>query len=224
MPVSGLALRSCPLFARAPEELVEQASRQMEIVHLKRREILLSAGAPFRGLGVVLQGRVQAIEYTIDGREVALTSVESGGAFGQASLMAPRPIEMTWVAMSPATVAVMAPREAVALFRHAPMSLQLATDLAQDVCEFLSWQKILSVHPVSARLCAWLLWNMSGEGLVEIRTHAELAWRLNTTRESVTRVLQRLQADGILRREGEMWRAVGRDRLAELAKGEARAG
>jgi len=222
MPVSGLALRSCSLFAQAPEDLVEQASRQMDIVHLKRREVLLSGGGPFRGLGVVLQGRVQAIDYTIDGREVALFSVEPGGMFGQANLVAPRPIEMTWVASSPATLAVMSPRDAAALFQHAQMSLHLATDMAQQVCDFLSWQKVQSVHPVSARVCAWLLLSLAAGELVEIQTHAQLAWRLNTTRESVTRILQRLQADGVLRREGDRWRVARPDKLRELAQGESR--
>jgi CRP-like cAMP-binding protein len=136
--------------------------------------------------------------------------------------MAPRPIALTWVAASPSTVAVMAPDAAMALFQHAQMSLHLAADMAQQVCEFLSWQKILSVHPVGARVCAWLLWNTTSSAVVAIHTHAELAWRLNTTRESITRILQRLQADGILRRDGEVWRVADADRLRELAQGETR--
>lgn len=215
-------MRNCDLFAQAPESVVEQASRQMEIVHLKRREVLLSDGRPFRGLGVVLQGRMQAIDHTIDGRELALMSIEVGGVFGQANLIAPRPVAMTWVAVSPTTLAVMAPDAAMSLFQHAQMSLHVATDMAQQVCEFLGWQKILSVHPVSARACAWLLWNATGSDMVAIHTHAELAWRLNTTRESVTRILQRLQADGILRREGDLWRIADPEKLRELAQGEAR--
>lgn len=223
MPVSGLTLRNCDLFAQAPDAVVDQASRQMDILHLKRREVLLLDGKPFRGLGLVLQGRMQAIDHTIDGRELALMSIETGGVFGQANLIAPRPIALTWVAMNPTTLAVMAPDAAMALFQHAQMSLHVATDMAQQVCEFLGWQKILSVHPVSARLCAWLLWHATSSNMVSIHTHAELAWRLNTTRESITRVMQRLQADGILRREGELWCVADPDKLRELAQGETRA-
>ena len=222
MPVSSLALRACALFAQAPDSVLEQASERMEIVHLKRREVLLSGNRPFSGLGLVLQGRVQAIDHTIDGREVALTTIEAGGVFGHANLMAPRPIELTWMAITPSTLAVMAPDDAMALFQHGQMSLHVDTDMAQQVCDFLGWQKILSVHPVGARLCTWLLWHSSGAELVSLHTHAELAWRLNTTRESVTRILQRLQADGILRREGELWRVVSRERLQELAQGDTK--
>lgn len=224
MPVAVLALRTCNLFAQAPDNLVEQAARQMEILLLKRREVLLLAGKPFRGLGVVLQGRLQAIDHTIDGREVALASIEAGGAFGHVDLLSPQPIEMTWVAMSPVTLAVMAPHDARTLFTHSEMSLSVATDMARQLSEFLGWQKIQSVHPVSARICSWLLLSGQRSAEVVIHTHAELAWRLNTTRESVTRVLQRLQSEDILLREGDSWRIAKPDKLRELAQGEPRAG
>ena len=53
-------------------------------------------------------------------------------------------------------------------------------------------------------------------------THAELAWRLNTTRETVTRVLQRLLTDGILSRDGDLWLIERPDLLSDLARGEDR--
>lgn len=221
MPVSALALRNCPLFAQAPESIVEQASQQMQIMHLKRREVLLISGRPFRGLGVVLQGKIQAVDHTIDGREASLATIESDGVFGQANLIAARPIDLTWVAVSPSTLAIMPPPSAMAMLTDADMSLRFAKDLAQQVCEFLSWQKILSVHPVSARVCAWLAWSAIDRSALTIPTHAELAWRLNTTRESITRTLQRLQADSILRRDGDSWLIENAAMLTELARGES---
>ena len=222
MPVSGLALKQCALFVNVPEALLQRASQLMEIVQLKRREVLLTDDLPFTGLGLVLQGKLQAIDYTIDGREVVLSTIEPGGMFGQASLLAPRPVELTWVAPSPATLAVMAQADAQALLEDPLMSLRLARDLAQQVCDSIGWQKILSVHPVSARVCSWLLWHFGNNTQAGFPTHAELAWRLNTTRESVTRALQRLQADQVLRREGEVWHLANRGALSLLAQGEGK--
>ena len=223
MPISALALRSCSLFAKAPADLVEQAAQRMEIVQLKRRQVLLSSGQPFRGLGVVLQGRIQAIDHTIDGREVALASVDPGGVFGHVNLIAALPFELTWVASSASAIATMAPTDALALLQNPHMSMQIATDMAQQVCDSLRWQKLLSVHPVSARVCAWLLSHTAGPAGLARTTHAELAWRLNTTRESITRVLQRLQTDGVLQRDGEVWRIADLQKLRELSQGDARA-
>ena len=220
MPVSSLALKKCALFANAPDTVIEQASLAMDIIHLRRREVLQVGTRAFRGLGVVLQGRLQAIDHTIDGREVALASIEANEVFGQANLIATHPIDLTWVAMSSTTLAIMQPKAALILLKNAEMSFRIASDLAQQVCEFLSWQKILSVHPVSSRVCAWVVWSAAGKRELMLPTHAELAWRLNTTRESITRALQRLQSDEILQRDGDRWLIENPLILNELARGE----
>lgn len=220
MPVSSLALKKCAFFANAPDTVVEQASLAMDIIHLRRREVLQVGTRAFRGLGVVLQGRLQAIDHTIDGREVALASIEANEVFGQANLIAIHPIDLTWVAMSSTTLAIMQPQAALNLLKNAEMSFRIASDLAQQVCEFLSWQKILSVHPISSRVCAWVAWSAAGKLELMLPTHAELAWRLNTTRESITRALQRLQSDEILQRNGDRWLIENPLILDELARGE----
>ena len=220
MPVSEIVLKNCSLFRRATPGVLQQAASQMDILQLKKREVLLVNGRAFRGLGLVLQGRLQAMDYTIDGREVALTTVDSGEAFGQANLIAPRPVDLTWVAVSQSTLAVMPPQAALELLRNADMSMQVAVDLAQQVCEFLSWQKILSVHPISARVCAWLCWAAAGSQGLVIPRQAELAWRLSTTRESITRTFQRLQTERILRRDGESWLIEDSEALQQMALGD----
>ena len=129
---------------------------------------------------------------------------------------------MTWVATNPSTLAVLSPESAMALLGDPQISRRVAGEMADQLCEFISWQKIVSVHPVSARVCAWLLWQTTGSPSVTVMTHAELAWRLNTTRESITRVFQRLQADEILRRDGDSWLVSRPERLRELASGDTR--
>jgi CRP-like cAMP-binding protein len=222
MPISELTLRNCSFFKQAPPACLTQAAAGMDIVYLKKREVLLVHGRPFQGLGVVLQGRLQAMDFTVDGREVALSAAEQDEAFGVAHLMAARPIELTWVAMTPCTIAVLPRQAALDLFQNAMMGLQAASSLAQQVCDFWSWQKILSVHPVSARVCAWIVWAAADRSSLEIPRHAELAWRLGTSRESITRTLQKLQSDGIMRRDADLWLIENPIVLRQLAQGDAR--
>jgi CRP-like cAMP-binding protein len=222
MPVLDLALRACDLFAQAPDDVLRQAAQDMDIVHLKRREVLLRGGLPFRGLGVVLQGRLQAMDRTIDGREVALQTIEERQTFGQANLLARKPVELTWIAAAPCAVAVMSVEQAARMLQDATMSLLAARDLADQVNDYLGWQKILSVTPISARVCAWACWAAQGSRQLDIPKHAELAWRLNTTRESITRTFHRLQADGLLRRENESWVISNPSAMAQMATGDSR--
>jgi CRP-like cAMP-binding protein len=209
------------LFSAAPEEVIAEAALAMDIVNLKRREVLARGGRPFRGLGVVLQGRLQATDRTLDGREVALQTIEERETFGQAGLLASVPLELTWVAISPCSVAVMSAEKARRMLQAPSMALHAARDLADQVAGFLGWQKILTVTPVTARVCAWVNWARRGDEL-SIPKHAELAWRLNTTRESITRTFQRLLTDGLLEREGDVWRIADAAAVAQMAMGDDR--
>lgn len=220
MPVSELALRACSLFMQAPDNLIAQACRDMEIIHLKRREVLMSRGQSFRGLGVVLQGRIHAMDLTLDGREVALQTIEAHGAFGQVDLLTRRPIQLNWVAALPSSLAVMEAQRAKALLESGPMGLLVAKDMADQVSDYVSWHKIMAVTPISSRVCAWVCRAATDKGELEIPKHAELAWHLNTTRESITRTFHRLQSDGLLRREENAWRVLDAKALRELAKGD----
>ena len=193
----------------------------MDIVNLKRREVLMRGGRGFNGLGVVLQGRLQAMDRTLDGREVALQTIEEREAFGQAGLLARRPVELTWVAAAPSSVAVMSADQARRLLETTVLGLMAARDLADQVSDQLGWQKLLAVTPISARVCAWACWASAGRETLDIPKHAELAWRLNTTRESITRTFQKLLADGLLARDGEVWLIADAPALAQMAMGDA---
>ena len=199
---------------------MEWAAERMDIFTLKRRQALLSGGGPFKGLGVVVNGRMQAIELTVDGREVALKTVEQHGLFGQEDLLARTPLSLHWTAPATATVAVMGLKVAKELIVQPEMLRALAADMAQQLNGQLQWQKILSANTVAAKLANWIVFSAGERKEVTLPTHAEVAWRLNTTRESVTRVLQRLQAEGVLVREDGRWRIQKGGALRDLAKGE----
>jgi predicted transcriptional regulator len=55
-----------------------------------------------------------------------------------------------------------------------------------------------------------------------VPTHAELAWHLNTTRESVTRVFQKLFSDGVIAREESGWRIADWSALTEGSRPRSR--
>ncbi len=219
MAIATITLAPCRLFANASTPALQYAAAHMQLHHLRKREVI--AGGAFDGLGVVLQGSVQAIDATLDGKEVALFSVSTHDSFGHQTLLAPNPIALTWVATSSATtVALLERPQALELVQFPELVLQLARTTSAQVCDLLGWQLLQSIHPISARVCAWLLRASGTDGALQLPTHAELAWRLNTTRESITRVLQKLLTDQVLQRDGDWWRIQAPTTLQELARGE----
>lgn len=221
MPVSPAVLTLCPLFSELAPELLRPIAEQMQMLPLRRREALNGGQAAFDGLGVVLSGQVQAVDETADGREVALITAGANDVFGLPELLARSASPLVWMASAPGTTVALLRREvALGALQKGELSFRAATLLAQRVCDTLSLQKVLTVHPVAARVCAWLMWQAKPpEWMLQIPTHAELAWQLNTTRESVTRVLQKLLADGVLGRSDAGWTIAQPDVLQELARG-----
>lgn len=221
MPVSPLTLQSCALFAEADDALLRLAAQQMQLLELRKREVLRFEHTAFAGLGVVVNGVMQAMDMTADGREVALLTVPAGQAFGYVGVLAESPTEMTWVAAQNATTLALMPlAQAQWLLAQPTVTLGLSRLLAQRVSDLMDLQKIQGIHPVGVRICAWLKRRSLRAAVLQLPTHAELALQLNTTRESVTRVLQRLQADGVLRRSGDVWQVLQPALLAELARGD----
>ena len=228
MPLALAVLTQCSMFSGLTPELTRFCAEHMQLVTLRRREVITNgAGAGesnFTGLGVVLSGAVQAVDLTGDGREAALVTALPYECFGLAELLAPRGQAMTWMASAASTVVGLMDREAaLQAFSKTELLLRAAALLAQRVCDAHSLQKVMTVHPVSARVCAWLEWQQDGApGGLAVPTHAELAWQLNTTRESVTRVFQKLAADGVLKRDGDRWKIAMPKVLADWARGRGR--
>jgi CRP-like cAMP-binding protein len=222
MPVALAVLTQCPMFAGLPAELTRFCAEQARLVSFRRRESLANGDSgTFDGLGVVLAGSIQAVDLTGDGREVALVTALPYEAFGLAELLAARAQPLNWLSVSSSTVvALMERHAALEALRHPELALRAAASLAQRVCDAQHLHKVLTVHPVSARVSAWLLMQHDTQtGQVEVPTHAELAWLLNTTRESVTRVMQRLLNDGLIEREEAGWRVTSASALNEWARG-----
>lgn len=217
-----MALTPCAFFQTASAPALQFAAAHMNLLHMRRREVLSQGAKPFDGLGVVLQGNLQAVDLTLDGKEVGLMSAGLHEPFGHYVLLADQPMDLTWVATSAATVAVMERDKALQLLTFPEMMAMLARLNGQQVCNLLSWQKIQAIHPVSARVCAWMLHHGRQRTPLQLPTHAEMAWRLNTTRESVTRVLQKLLTEGVLRRDGDDWHVLNLKTLEEMARGEDR--
>lgn len=225
MPVALAVLTQCPLFAGLPLEFTRFCAAQARLAPLRRREALVNGNSgAFSGLGVVLAGSVQAIDLTGDGREVALVTALPFEAFGLAELLARRTQALNWMSASASTMVALIERDAaLEALKHPELALRAAATLAQKVCDAQHLQKVLTVHPVSARVCAWLVMQHDPQsGMVEVPTHAELAWLLNTTRESVTRVMQRLVNDGLIERLEAGWRVTSGAALNDWARARGR--
>lgn len=187
-----------------------------------RREIVATQGETSSFLGFLLEGRLQGVDFTVDGREVGLYFVEPGGYYGELAIIDGKPGAEFVIALAKSRVALLPREHARALILSNPHIAEvLLLNLAERVRSGTAQRTILSLPNVFQRLCAQLL--LLGNGSAKIPnapTHQELAIMINTSRETVTRSFQLLQSQNILQRDGHSMQILNQGYLEGILRGD----
>jgi len=159
----------------------------------------------------IVQGRIRIKRYSAAGKEVSFRDIGVGKAFGELAAIDGLPRSASAVALCDALLASMSAAMYWQVLQSYPaltadclkrLALLVRT-LTDRVVEFATLPVRDRVHAELLRLAV----RRSGElELWEIHpmpTHAELANRLATHREAVTRVLHALELQGVIQRDGK---------------------
>lgn len=187
-----------------------------------RREIVASQGETSSFLGFLLEGRLQGVDFTVDGREVGLYFVEPGGYYGELAIIDGKPGAEFVIALAKSRVALL-PREYARklIFANPHIAEVLLLNLAERVRSGTAQRTILSLPNVFQRLCAQLLLLGGNASLIpHAPTHQELAIMINTSRETVTRSFQLLQSQNILQRDGNSLKIIDKSYLDGILNGD----
>lgn len=215
MAVTPELLSSFPLLKPLPKDLLTQLAQQSSLKKFARRAIVLNAGVPEDHVCFLFEGRLQGVDFTIDGREVGLYFVEPGDFCGELGLFDEGQQPEYIMALTPVVV-VNIPTESLreVMLRHASVVNMLGRKLAARVRQMTEQRTLLGLPNVSQRVCCqlWSLVTSSGRNKSDIPhslaaitnppTHQEIAIMLNVSRETVTRVFQKLQNQKIVQRAG----------------------
>ena len=189
-----------------PAPLGERLEAHARLVQASPGEMLLSFGARTTEVYVILEGHVRAELYSPSGHEVILGDLGPGAIFGEIAAIDEAPRTATVVATSSCLLA----RVPGAVFREAvlgdPASAEwLAMQLMARIRLLTERIFELNTLAVRDRLHCELLRLCLGAGIDSNRavvedapTHNEIAARIGTHREAVTRELQSLVRRGIV--------------------------
>lgn len=225
MPVSVQLLSQFPLLQSLPAERLESLSTQMTLRSFAKRAMVMSKDLPAQELGFLVEGRLQGVDFTVDGRSVGLYFVEIGDYFGELSLVDSKPPSEFVVAAVKSTVAFVGVSLARDLILNNPNLAQaVMARLASRVRMVMAQRTLLSLTSPFQRLCVLLLQlpQVMVAGVVEVDqspTHQELAIMINASRETVTRSFQLLFLNRVLVREGNVLRLIQPDVLKDIADG-----
>ena len=211
MLVTPELLSTFPLFKPLGEEDLSYLARRSQSGKFARRAVVLNTGPQEDRVCFLFEGRLQGVDFTIDGREVGLYFVDPGDFCGELSVFDTGTQPEYVIALNSAVV-VFVPagvlREVAA--RQPAVMTSLGLKLAARIRQLTFQRSLLGLPNIAQRVCCQL-WSLVSEGdkhseqSAEIKnppTHMEIAIMLNVSRETVTRVFQNLQSRKIVRRDG----------------------
>ena len=212
MLVTPELLKTFSLFEALGAEDLNNLSQRSQTERFARRAVILNAGSQEDRVCFLFEGRLQGVDFTIDGREVGLYFVDPGDYCGELSVFDFGAQPEYVIALNPSVV-VFVPVEALREIatRHPAIMTSLGYKLAARVRQMTLQRSLLGLPNITQRVCCqlWLLLSDDQKKLPdkssEIKnppTHMEIAIMVNVSRETVTRVFQHLQKLQIVSRDG----------------------
>jgi len=218
-------LQGLRLFEQLPGEKLAQVAQSMTERRVERREVIVRRGESDAGLGFLIEGRLQTVNFTLDGKEVGADFIAEGDFFGELSVIDGKPAPEYVIAVAPSRVTFLDRDQARDLMFSTPRGAEaVATRLADRMRRAAGHRALLALPSSFQRVCAQLLLlaRQGKEGGVQIATpptHQEIAIMVNTSRETVTRTLQFLQGMKVITRTGDLLTVHLPEQLQQAAEG-----
>jgi CRP-like cAMP-binding protein len=186
--------------------------RKAIVSKLERRDFqpgdaIIARAEPSTEVYFLISGRVRACNFSEEGKEVQFEDLEAGAMFGELAAIDGGGRTGDVVAISDTIVASMSQSNFLdSLDEHAGLSRYVMTRLTKVIRNHMARMVELSAHNVKIRLCRELarLAERQGEpraGVIAISnppTHADLAARIGSHREAVSREVKNLHRSGLI--------------------------
>jgi len=223
MPIAPLALKQFKLLGNLPDEIIAELSQHAQFVDIPRRKVVMQKNKVAHSLGLLVSGRLQGVDMTLDGKEAGLYFIEPNDFFGELSVIDNLPASEYIICISAAKVITIPANIIQSILSTSPdVAAIINTRLARRLRESLSQRTLLSmpspIQRVSAQLLHLTLTSSKNDAAIaDAPTHQEIAIMINTTRETVTRVFQTLQKKGLIKRNGNTLLVLNLKKLKHLA-------
>jgi CRP/FNR family transcriptional regulator len=204
------ALRRTTLFGNLTSEQVADVAQRAIEIHLLKGEVLFLSGEAAKGLFVVLRGKIRAFQQDEDGREQVMHVDAAGAVLGDVPVFDDGPYPVSAIAEVNADVLLIEKSDMRGLCAKYPSLAMAALKLlAAKVRKHANLVETLSFHDVGQRLALFLLTEAQSASFsvrspmpfrLPLSNH-EIANRIGSVRDVVSRSLARLKHEGLIAME-----------------------
>ena len=220
------ALRRTALFGELDDATLGALAARAVERRYGRDEVLFVAGEEARGLYVIVEGAVRAYRAGSDGREQVIHVERAGATVAEVPVFDDGAFPSNVAAEEPTVVLFIDKRDVRRLcLEHPQIGLAALKVLAGRLRRCAELVETLSLREVGQRLARFLLAEARAKGtrdgaglhLTLAHTNQQIAARVGSVREVVSRALARLQHDGLVIYEGRDLTIPDEKRLAAFA-------
>ena len=200
-------LRKIPLFEGLTEEDLEAIALVTITRSFSKDQVIILAEEEGDALFIIRTGQVKVSIVSEDGREVILSLLRDGAVFGELSLLDEKPRSANVIATEDAELYMLRRGDFLLLLHKMPkIAISLLSELASRLRKTDRKIEGLALLDVTSRISETLLVLADEQGhetidgfhIANRPTHQQLANMSGTTRETVSRVLKRLESQGYI--------------------------
>jgi CRP/FNR family transcriptional regulator, cyclic AMP receptor protein len=203
----GNVIKNIPLFSELSDEETERIERIIIKKNFAKDQIVLFEEDTANYMYIVYSGKVRVVKQSTEGREQIITIHKKNDFFGEMALLDGKTAPATVIAHEDAVIGLLSKND---FDQHLLSHEKIRRKIIDLLCAHLrdSWAmiKILSFANAEQRIMAVLERMHELYGVVDVRggiinfklTHQQIANYASVTRETVTRVLNRLEKEAVI--------------------------
>jgi CRP/FNR family cyclic AMP-dependent transcriptional regulator len=217
-------LREVPIFSELDDVQLIDITRGFQPKTFRKDNMILVEEEVGSSMFIILSGRVKISRISDDGREVILSILSEGDFFGEMSILDGQARSATVFAIDDADLLVIRRDDFLRMLHSYPViAINLLKELAMRLRRADAQIKSLSLQDAAGKVASTILRLADDAGRIkqgtveisEMPLQQDLANMSGTSRETISRVIKSLCADGYLRKQGGKLVILDYDRFKE---------
>ncbi len=198
------------LFAGLDDSVLDRIWRVSVMQRFKKNKMIVFEDEPESRLYIIINGLVKLTRISEDGREFIFSFLDEGDFFGELSLLEEELSSTNAVAIEDSVLIYIQRADYLKIFSDIPqISFNLLREMTQRLRIRDSQIKSLSLHDATGKVASTILRfadnsgniNMGQVELPQLPPHRDIANMVGTSRETISRALNWLEAKGYLHKE-----------------------
>ncbi len=187
------------IFRDLTQEEMEEINRMVRMVTIKKGHVLYRPEEEVEVLFLLKKGKIQAYTISAEGKRLIIETIGPGTFFGEMPLTAQSMHQTFAEATEDSLVCVLSRNDLEKLLQSKPsVAVRLVEILSSRLKETRTRLEESTLRNATARVCQGLLRQAQGTSELSGLTQQELADSVGLVRETVAKVLNRLQAQGLV--------------------------